>query len=142
LRSALAVNPDEADNLWLLGFTLVLKGRPGEAIPVLEKAAKLAKDSSGYIDVLAAAYASAGRRTDALRILAELKRRKRAGYVPAASFLIVYVGLSENEQAFAWLDEAYQERSNILQFVKVHPLMDPLRKDPRFEYLVRRIGLS
>ncbi len=142
LRSALAVKPDDADNLWLLGFTLVLKGQPNEAIPVLEKAAKLANRASGYLDVLAAAYARAGRRRHALRILAELKKRKQKGYVPAASFLIVYLGLGENEQAFAWLDEAYKERSNMLQFVKVHPLMDPLRNDPRFADLVRRVGLA
>jgi Flp pilus assembly protein TadD len=120
----------------------VVKGQPKEAIPVLEKAAKLANRSSGYIDVLAAAYARAGRRTDALRILAELKKRKQAGYVAAGSFVILALGLGDKEQAFAWLDEAYKEKSNILQFVKVHPLMDPLRSDPRFGDLVRRVGLN
>jgi hypothetical protein len=86
------------------------------AIPLLEKAAVLADRSSGFIDVLAAAYARAGRRSDALRILAELKRRKQYGYVATASFVIVYLGLGENEQAFAWIEEAYKERSNMLQF--------------------------
>jgi TolB-like protein/DNA-binding winged helix-turn-helix (wHTH) protein/Flp pilus assembly protein TadD len=142
LRNTLAVRPDDASSLWLLGFTLVVKGQPKEAIPVLEKAAKLANRSSGYIDVLAAAYARAGRRTDALRILAELKKRKQAGYVAAGSFVILALGLGDKEQAFAWLDEAYKEKSNILQFVKVHPLMDPLRSDPRFGDLVRRVGLN
>jgi TolB-like protein/DNA-binding winged helix-turn-helix (wHTH) protein/Flp pilus assembly protein TadD len=142
LRNTLAVRPDDASSLWLLGFTLVVKGQPQEAIPVLEKAAKLANRSSGYIDVLAAAYARAGRRTDALRILAELKKRKQAGYVAAGSFVILALGLGDKEQAFAWLDEAYKEKSNILQFVKVHPLMDPLRSDPRFGDLVRRVGLN
>jgi len=142
LRNTLAVRPDDASSLWLLGFTLVVKGQPNEAIPVLEKAAKLANRSSGYIDVLAAAYARAGRRTDALRILAELKKRKQAGYVAAGSFVILALGLGDKEQAFAWLDEAYKEKSNILQFVKVHPLMDPLRSDPRFGDLVRRVGLN
>lgn len=142
LRNTLAVRPDDASSLWLLGFTLVVNGQPKEAIPVLEKAAKLANRSSGYIDVLAAAYARAGRRTDALRILAELKKRKQAGYVAAGSFVILALGLGDKEQAFAWLDEAYKEKSNILQFVKVHPLMDPLRSDPRFGDLVRRVGLN
>ena len=142
LRNTLAVRPDDASSLWLLGFTLVVKGQPKEAIPVLEKAAKLANRSSGYIDVLAAAYARAGRRTDALRILAELQKRKQAGYVAAGSFVILALGLGDKEQAFAWLDEAYKEKSNILQFVKVHPLMDPLRSDPRFGALVRRVGLN
>ena len=109
---------------------------------MLEKAAVLADRSSGFIDVLAAAYARAGRRSDALRILAELKKRKEQGYVAAASFVIVYLGLGENEEAFSWLGEAYKERSNILQFVKVHPLFDPLRGDSRFADLVHRVGLA
>jgi len=142
LHSSLAVHPNNAGVLWLTGFTLVLKGQPNEAIPLLEKAAVLADRSSGFIDVLAAAYARAGRRSDALHILAELKKRRQQGYVPAASFVIVYLGLGENEEAFSWLGEAYKERSNILQFVKVHPLFDPLRGDPRFADLVHRVGLA
>jgi TolB-like protein/DNA-binding winged helix-turn-helix (wHTH) protein/Tfp pilus assembly protein PilF len=142
LRRALAVRPNDAGALWVLGFTLVVKGQANEAIPFLERAANLADRSSGFIDVLGAAYARAGRRTDALRILAELKRRKQHGYVAAGSFLIVYLGLGENEQAFVWLEKAYKEQSNILQFVKVHPLFDPLRGDPRFADLVRRVGLG
>jgi TolB-like protein/DNA-binding winged helix-turn-helix (wHTH) protein/Flp pilus assembly protein TadD len=142
LRSSLAVHPNDDGSLWLLGFTLVIKGQASEAIPTLERAAVLSDRSSGFIDVLGAAYARAGRRSDALRILAELKRRKQHGYVAAASFVIVYLGLGENEQAFAWIEEAYKERSNMLQFVKVHPLFDPLRGDPRFADLLHRIGLG
>jgi Flp pilus assembly protein TadD len=142
LRSSLDVHPNDGGTLWLLGFTLVVKGQANEAIPMLERAATLADRSSGFIDVLGAAYARAGRRSDALRILAELKRRKQHGYVAAASFVIVYLGLGENEQAFTWLEEAYKERSNMLQFVKVHPLFDPLRGDPRFVDLLHRVGLG
>jgi TolB-like protein/Flp pilus assembly protein TadD len=142
LRTSLAVQPNGAGSLWLLGLTLVINGQASEAIPLLERAAALADRSSGFIDVLGAAYARAGRRSDALRILAELKRRKQHGYVAAASFVIVYLGLGENEQAFAWLEEAYKEQSNMLQFVKVHPLFDPLRGDPRFVDLVHRVGLG
>jgi TolB-like protein/Tfp pilus assembly protein PilF len=81
LRSLLGVHPNDAGALWLLGFTLVVKGQANEAVPLLEKAANLADRSSGFIDTLGAAYARAGRRSDALRILAELKRRKQHGYV-------------------------------------------------------------
>jgi len=94
------------------------------------------------IGVLIRAYARAGRRSDALRLLEELKNRKKAGYVPAGAFVNAYLGLGDNEQAFVWLEEAYKERSNILQFVKVHPYFDPLRADPRFADLVRRVGLA
>jgi len=75
-------------------------------------------------------------------LLAELKRRQKAGYAPAAAMVNAYLGLGENEEAFAWLEQAYKEQSNMLQFVKVHPYFDPLRSDPRFADLVRRVGLG
>jgi hypothetical protein len=71
-----------------------------------------------------------------------LKRRKQAGYIPAAAFVNAYLGLGENDQAFAWMEQAYKEHSNILQYLKVHPYFDPLRDDPRFAELVRRVGLG
>ena len=142
LRSTLDAHPNNAGNLWLLGFILIFKGQASEAIPPLERAAALADRSPGFIDVLGAAYARAGRRSDALRVVAELKSRKQHGNVEAGSFVIVYIGLGDNEQAFAWLEEAYKERSNLLQYAKVHPLFDPLRGDPRFADLVRRVGLG
>jgi len=92
--------------------------------------------------VLIRAYAHAGRRSDALRLLAGLEKRKKAGYIPAAAFVNAYLGLGENEQAFAWLEQAYQEQSNILEFLKVHPYFDPIRADPRFADLRRRTGLE
>jgi hypothetical protein len=92
--------------------------------------------------VLVRAYAHAGRRADAIRLLGELKRRTEAGYVPPAAFVNAYLGLDDKEQAFAWLERAYKEKSAILQFLKVHPHFDPLRSDPRFADLVRRVGLD
>jgi serine/threonine-protein kinase len=53
-----------------------------------------------------------------------------------------YLGLEDREQAFVWLEHAYQEQSNILQFLKVHPYFDPLRDDPRFKDLLHRVGLD
>ena len=92
--------------------------------------------------MLIRAYAHAGRRADALRLLGELKKRKQAGYVPAAAFVNAYLGLGDKEQALVWLERAYKEQSNILQWLKVHPYFDPLRDDPRFRDLVRRVGLD
>jgi hypothetical protein len=62
--------------------------------------------------------------------LDELKRRQQSGYVPSAAFVNAYLGLGDNERAFAWLERAYTEHSMILQFIKVHPFFDPLRGDP------------
>jgi predicted Zn-dependent protease len=142
LRSALTVRPDDALALWFLGFVLIANNQPKEAIPPLEKALLVSTRSPGVIGVLVRAYAHAGRRTDALRLLAELKRRKQAGYVPAAAFINAYLGLGENDEALSWMEQGYKEQSNILQWLKVHPYFDPIRSDPRFKDLIRRVGLS
>ena len=141
-RSEAAARPDSAGTLLTLGFVLNANNEPAEAVTVLEKAYALSKGSPAVAGVLIRAYAHAGRRGDALRLLEELKQRKSKGYVPAAAFVNAYLGLDDKEQAFAALEDAYKEKSNILQFVKTHPYFDPIRSDPRFKDLVRRIGLN
>jgi pentatricopeptide repeat protein len=144
LRSDLAVHQGDAStywSCWFLGFALIANGQPDEAIPVLEKALALSERNPAVIGVLVRAYAHAGRRTEALRLVDELKRRQQKGYVPTAALVNAYLGLGDNEQAFAWLERAYNEQSPILQLIKVHPFFDPLRSDPRFADLVRRVGL-
>jgi TolB-like protein/Tfp pilus assembly protein PilF len=142
LRSALAVQPDDAAALLYLGFALVANNQPGDAIPVLEKAISVSHGNPAATGVLIRAYAHAGRRKDALGLIAELQKRRKAGYVPAAAFVNGYLGLGENDQAFPWLEQAYKEQSNILLSIKVHPFFDPIRADPRFKDLVRRTGLE
>jgi len=131
---------DDPDH-WYLGLALIANGQPDEAIPVLEKA--LGPDRNpAVMGVLVRAYAHAGRRKEALRLLDELKRRQQKSYVAAAPFVNAYLGLGDNEQALAWLERAYEEQSNMLQLIKVHPYLDPLRSDPRFVDLVHRVGLD
>jgi TolB-like protein/Flp pilus assembly protein TadD len=140
--SAVAVQPDNALNLMSLGFALIANNKPADAIPILEKALSLSKGSPAVVGGLIRAYAHAGRRSDAVRLLAELKQRRKAGYIPAGAFVNAYLGLGDKEQAFYWLEQAYKEKSNILQFLKTHPYFDPIRSDPRFAGLVRRVGLA
>jgi TolB-like protein/tetratricopeptide (TPR) repeat protein len=140
LRSVLAVEPEHIFALTHLGYALVADGQIDEGIRVLEKAASVSRRGPGVLGGLARAYAAAGRRADALRLLDELhQQQRRNSYVPAAAFINVYVGLGEHEQAFVWLERAYREHSNMLQFVKVHPTFDPLRNDPRFADCIRRV---
>ena len=142
LRSALAVRPNDGSIYWFLGFALIANGQADEAIPVLENAVALTDRSPAVIGVLIRAYAHAGRRTEALRLLDELKRRQQKGYIPTAAFVNAYLGLGDNERAIIWLERAYEEQSLIMEYIKVHPFFDPLRGDPRFEDLVRRVGLD
>jgi TolB-like protein/DNA-binding winged helix-turn-helix (wHTH) protein/tetratricopeptide (TPR) repeat protein len=131
---------DDPDH-WILGLALIANGQPNEAITVLEKALGTDRNPA-VMGVLVRAYAHAGRRREALRLVDELKRRQQTGYVAAAPFVNAYLGLGDNEQALAWLERAYQEQSNILQLIKVHPYFDPLRGDPRFKELVHKVGLD
>lgn len=142
LRAAVASKPDDFGALMDLGFVLIADGKPQEAIPALEKAAEMSHRSPGALGILVRAYAHTGRRSDALRLIAELKLRGKRGYVPAGAMVNAYLGIGDNEQAFAWLEQASKEKSNMLQYVKVHPFFDPIRNDPRFADLVRRVGLT
>ena len=142
LRSTIAAQPDDVEAQWFLGFALIANHQASEAVGVLEKAASAANRSPAILGVLIHAYASAGRRNDALRLLAELHRRRNKEYVPAGAFVNAYVGLNERDQAFSWMEQAFKEQSNILQFLKVHPYFDSLRGDPRFANLIHRVGLD
>ena len=142
LRSVLAVRPDYAAAVWLLGFALTDNHKPEEAIPLLEKAASGSAQSPGVIGGLVRAYAETGRRADALRWLSELKRRQKTGYVPAAAFVDAYLALGERDEAFVWFERAYREQAGFLQWLKVHPFFDPVRDDPRFKDLLHRVGLD
>jgi TolB-like protein/DNA-binding winged helix-turn-helix (wHTH) protein/Flp pilus assembly protein TadD len=141
-RNVLAVKPEEAFTLWGLGWALIFNNQAQEAIPVLEKAISITHRSPGVMGALVWAYARAGRRTDALRLLEELKKRQRIGYVPAGAFLVSYLGLRDKGQAYAWLEPAVQEQSNVLKLVKVFPVFDEVRDDPRFQEIVRPVGLN
>jgi tetratricopeptide (TPR) repeat protein len=141
-RRDLTTNPNNPLALWSLGFALIGAEQFEEAIRVLEKAASLSDRSPAVLGVLVRAYAHGGRRAEALQVVEELRRRAQKGYVPAAAFLNAYLGLGDTEQAFAWLERAAAERSNIMQFLKVHPFFDSLRGDPRFAQYLHRANFS
>lgn len=142
LDATLAVKPDDALALWFLGFSFVAQGKPQDAISPLERAVSITHESPAVIGFLARAYGQAGRRSEALRLIEVLKRRREKGYVSPAAFVQAYVGVGDYDEAFAWFERAYQEKSNILQWIKVEPFPDAMRNDPRFADLLRRVGLD
>src|SRR6267143_1328701 len=113
----------------------------GAALAEYEKYATLSGGSPGSTAFMGYAHARLGQRSQALRVLDQLGAAAKQKYVPALSFAMVYLGLGEKEQAFLWLEKAYDERTNSLAYLKVQAIWDPLRSDPRFADLVRRIGL-
>jgi TolB-like protein/Tfp pilus assembly protein PilF len=141
-RSVLAVQPEYTNARWGLGFALILNHQTDQAILELEKTVAMMNRSPGSLEMLATAYAHAGRRQDALTLINELKQRRQRGYVPAGAFINPYLALDDYDQAFFWCDEAYKEQSGILQWIKVDPFFDPVRNDPRFVDLVHGVGLN
>lgn len=74
-------------------------------------------------------------------MICELKVASKQSFVPAFFIALVYAGLEDNDQAFIWLEKAYDERFNRLAYLKVEALWDPLRSDPRFADLLRHVGI-
>ena len=86
-------------------------------------------------------HARVGHRVQARQILQQLADTAKERYTPALAFAMVHVGLGENDQALNWLEKAHEERFNRLAYLKHEPVWDPLRSDPRFVDLLRRINL-
>jgi len=112
-----------------------------EAIEAIQQAQTHSGGGLTFKAHLGYAFALAGRRDEAERILTELKEVTQQRYVPSYYFAIINLGLGETDQAFACLESAYRERLGFMAFIKVEPMLDPLRSDERFADLERRIGL-
>jgi TolB-like protein/Tfp pilus assembly protein PilF len=138
----LETDPNFARSYEDLGRAYWEKGMWREAITAFKKAVTCSARGSGYLASLAHAYALARRHTEALNLLKELIDLARKQYVSPFAFALVYAGMGKKNQAFAWLDQAYQERASALPFVKVNPRLISLHSDPRFHRLLRRLGLE
>ena len=112
-----------------------------EAVDQLKQGLVLNENDPSIRGALGYAYVQLGNRDQALSILSELKKRDES-VDEASSIASIYMALGDKEQALEWLEKAYQRRSPDLVFLKMGWVFDPLRSDPRFESLLRRIGLS
>ena len=125
-----------------LGLALLQKSMFGEAIGELRQALTLSAGRSIALAVLGYAYALAGDRAAGLQMLDQLHDRARRYDISSLHVAYVHVGLGNVDQAFEWLEKSYQERAGLLVFLKVEPIFDPLRSDPRFAELLRRLQFS
>jgi hypothetical protein len=89
---------------------------------------------------LAAAYAAAGNREEALRILGRLKQQSKREYISPYSIAMVYVWLGDKGEAFAWLQKGFDDHDGLTDLLKVDPGLDSLRSDPRFQDLLHRMN--
>ena len=123
-----------------LGWSYRAKGLRDEAVAELEKAVALAKREPSRLEGLARAYAVFGRKPDARRILGELTDRAEQTNVPTYYFATIPAALGEEKETLVALDRAMSERDPYLVWLQVDDVFDPLRQDPQFQDLLRRVG--
>ena len=126
-----------------LGLILEQKGRYAEAIAAFQQAIKLFPGGSSVAEAeLAHTYAVSGNRGEAQKTIAELQELAKSKYVSSFQIAAIYAGLREKDQAFAWLEKAYEERSDGLVNLRADQRFDSLRNEPRFQALLKKVGLD
>ncbi len=143
LRKALAMDSNFPEVHEYLGFTYLQKSMYREAVAELQTALKLSPGNLEVIAGLGHAYAVSGNRAEARKMLDDLTERSRRGHSLPWVMAVVYTGLGDKDRAFEWLQKAVEERNiGLLMWIKVNPLFDPVRSDPRFADLLRRMNLA
>jgi pentatricopeptide repeat protein len=142
LETMRRLDPNFAHTYFMLGFVYLQKGESREAIASLKHALDLSGFYSQVSATLASAYASAGDTAAALQVLRDMEQRSTRQYVAPFTFAMAYAALGHKTEAFKWLHQGIQERDQYLPENFFDPLLDPLRSDPRYEEVLRQMGLT
>jgi TolB-like protein/Flp pilus assembly protein TadD len=140
-HKALELDPGYAIALVNIGRAYEQMGMHQQARDAFQTILAFAPDSPAILALMGHEYAVSGDMAHANQILFRLTALSSKKYVPAVYFALVYIGLGRKDDAFRWLDKAYEERCEYLVYLSSEPLADPLRGDPRFTGLLSRIGL-
>ena len=124
----------------LLALAYEQKAMFAECLSASERAIALHGRGGRPLVALGHAYAVSGKRREALQVLQELRRLSEKSYVSPYAIAVIHTGLGEKEQALQWLQKAYEVRAGYLIYSNVDPQLDPLRSDPRFQDLLRRMN--
>ncbi len=142
LHRAIEVDPTFWFSHCFLGRAYEQKGKLPEAIAEFQRALELEEDNAEIWSGLGHAYALSGKRAEAQKVLEHLKGVSAHSWVAPYNIAVIYAGLGEKEQAFAFLDQAYKDRSYYLPtYLATDARIDSLRSDPRFVELRKRVGL-
>jgi serine/threonine-protein kinase len=136
-----ALDPTFYKGYTAMGRCYALMGRYSEAIAMLERGWALAGDIPNVLAAMAQIHAMAGNERRARQLLDDLTELGRTGYVSNTCFAIIHIGLGETARALDWLEKGFQGRDLPMCNIKVHPIYDPLRGEPRFETLLRQMRL-
>jgi TolB-like protein/Flp pilus assembly protein TadD len=141
-QKSLVLDKTYAIALINLGRALEQKKMYPEAIQAFEKILAFVPDDPVLLALIAHDYAVSGRGAEARTMVAKLQQMSAARYVPSVYIALIYTGLNDKDEAFRWLDKAFDERCEYLVYLPTEPLADPLRNDPRFAQLLHRLGLT
>lgn len=140
-RKTLEMDPNSGFAHWAIGNAYVQKAMYNEAVAEYQKAIALSGDSPDEPAMLGFAYALSGKSREARQVIDELKKRSQQSYISPTTIAVIYGGLGENDAAFEWLEKAYREQDSLLVLLKVEPMFDGIRNDPKFTELLRRVNL-
>ncbi len=141
-QQALAIDPHYADAIINIGRASEQMGMYPQAQQAYQSILAFAPQEPALLALLGHLYAVTGRHAAAREIISQLQQIGSNRYVPSVYIALIYIGLGENNQAFAWLDKAYEERCEYLVYLRTDPMADPIRNDPRFETFLERMRLN
>src|SRR6266702_4513961 len=141
LRRAVAMNPTSEDTYRVMGLVLMQQAAYAEAERAFREAITLSPDLSYATAGVAHVLALSGRRREAEAMVAELEARAREHYVTPVALCIAHLGLRNVDQVFHWIDRAYEDRRGWLTYMKVDPIFDAVRNEPRYTAFLKRMNL-
>ena len=139
-QRTLEIDPDFQRAINWLGFSYVQKEMYREAIEQFQLVLNLSGGDSVDLAALGYVYAIAGQRNEAEEVLRQLESLSNQRYVSPVDMAMLHIGLDDKKQAIEYLEKAYGEHADRMSWIKVNPVFDPLRSDPRFQALLQRMN--
>jgi Tfp pilus assembly protein PilF len=135
---------DLDSNYWAAHQTLAIvrvrQRRYADALAEVEKSIELSKRSNASLALLGQVYGLMGKRTEAESVIKELQQRYEKGEGNGRDLAVVYTGIDDKDNAFAWLEKSFKDHSSFLAILRLEPSLDNLKSDPRWDELLRRVG--
>src|SRR6267142_2299762 len=141
IRKTLELDPASTLAHHLLGCCLLWKGDTAGAIAEFQRS-KIMVAGAWYQGLLGYAHAISGDRSKAEQILRELEQMAKGQYVSTTAFADIHLGLGEKEKALDWLEKSYQDQESACWYLTVDPIYDSVRNEPRFQAILKKIGLE